>query len=503
MPGLPLTALEERGLVVREAAGRRQELRLAHPVYGEVVRSAMPSIRRRRHHRELAAAVEDCGARRRDDVLRLATWSLDSSGTVAPERLVEAAEQAQRRFDLPLAQRLAEAAVDAGGGPPAFVLLAEVSFRRGELDRAVGLLARAADLAETDEHVASVADARAHVLDLSGRPGEAWEVLEEAQGRVSTPELVESLAGRAAVLMLFAGRMPEALAAVSRILAAVGGDRGALAPRQRLRCDYVEPIALALSGRGDEAVEVSTAGIAWLVASDVPYPVENLLIGRVLAHLLSGDLAAAAEDAVAVERGFVAAGDVEGEATGRLLQGRVELARGDLAAARAHFEHAVALNRRLDDRIGLRWSLGGLAAATGMAGDDAGPVAAELTAIPGDPAWLFEPDLVARGLAWTARAEGRGRDAVVVAAAAADEAARRGQVLPELTLRHDLLRWGQRDQAVRPVLWPRRRPVRGPPRWRRRRRPSLPVPVPAIWPPPTPSRRSALAGRRLRRWPPP
>jgi len=119
-------AAEERGLLRVVADERRREVRLAHPLYGEVVRRRCPVTRSRRLLAELADLVEGAGARRRDDVLRVALWRLDSGTAQDGTLLLDAARQAFGRFDIDLARRLATAARDAGAGWAAAELLATV-----------------------------------------------------------------------------------------------------------------------------------------------------------------------------------------------------------------------------------------------------------------------------------------------------------------------------------------------------------------------------------------
>lgn len=119
-----IEAAEERGLIRIGTDGKRRDARLAHPLYGEVVRRQCPVTRSRRLLSTLADLVERAGARRRDDLLRVAVWRLGSGTAQAGGLLLAAAGQAFERFDLELAERLAGAAADAGAGERAAELLA-------------------------------------------------------------------------------------------------------------------------------------------------------------------------------------------------------------------------------------------------------------------------------------------------------------------------------------------------------------------------------------------
>ncbi|MCX4474111.1 LuxR C-terminal-related transcriptional regulator [Micromonospora sp. NBC_01655] len=115
---------EERGLITVERNDRRTDVRLAHPLYGEVMRRRCPVSRTRRLQARLAELVEAMGTRRRDDLLRVAVWRLDSGTAQDPALLLGAAAQAFTRYDVPLATRLARAALEADGGFDAAELLA-------------------------------------------------------------------------------------------------------------------------------------------------------------------------------------------------------------------------------------------------------------------------------------------------------------------------------------------------------------------------------------------
>ena len=79
-PETDLELLEQHGLIRMEASGRRLDVRLAHPLYGEVVRARLSPLRVRTVIRALAEALQRTGARRREDTLRVATLSLDGAG---------------------------------------------------------------------------------------------------------------------------------------------------------------------------------------------------------------------------------------------------------------------------------------------------------------------------------------------------------------------------------------------------------------------------------------
>ncbi|MBM7861931.1 helix-turn-helix transcriptional regulator [Lentzea nigeriaca] len=110
-----LDDLETRALIQVESSGRRTVVRLGHPLYGSLLRATCPALRAQAHQRALAAGLEATGARRREDLMRIATWRLDGGSPISLDLLAAAAEQAWAAQDVALAERLCRAAVEAGG----------------------------------------------------------------------------------------------------------------------------------------------------------------------------------------------------------------------------------------------------------------------------------------------------------------------------------------------------------------------------------------------------
>ncbi|WP_431930807.1 LuxR C-terminal-related transcriptional regulator [Micromonospora sp. RP3T] len=133
-------AAEERGLITMVRDDRRLNVRLAHPLYGEVMRRHCPVSRTRRLQATLAELLEQVGKRRRDDLLRVAVWRLDSGTAQNVTLLLDAAVQAFGRYDVPLATRLARAALEAGGGTDAAELLATILMFGDRPEEAIRVL---------------------------------------------------------------------------------------------------------------------------------------------------------------------------------------------------------------------------------------------------------------------------------------------------------------------------------------------------------------------------
>ncbi len=145
-----IESLEDRGLITSRIDGRRLQVCLAHPVYGDVVRSGINPRRQRVLARALAEAS---GGRRQDDTLLLASLRLVGGGG-SSDLLLAGARAAHERRDYELAERMARAAVEGGEGFDARLLAAEAAHRSGRPEQAaLELAALARDAADTTERV--------------------------------------------------------------------------------------------------------------------------------------------------------------------------------------------------------------------------------------------------------------------------------------------------------------------------------------------------------------
>jgi DNA-binding CsgD family transcriptional regulator len=439
---------ERQGFLEVFQDGRRTEVRLSHPMYGEALRRGLPRSRLRRISIALAGALKGTGARRREDLLRLARWQLDAGGAGDPELLSRAARRASDMFDFDLAARLARTALDSGGGVAAGLVLGETKFRSGHHAEAEFILAGLVPLCTSEVELAQVAGARAHIFsNLMGDSAAAARVLEEASAVITDAAARLQLLGRLAINRLFEGDPQGALSAAEPLLASAEDPwvaRGA----------YAASSACALLGRGQEAVDLAYRGLeAHRRTLDSVQLPEVQLIGAVLGHAAVGHLAQAEADAQIGYQACLAAGDKEGQATFSLLRGYVRVERGQLAAASKAFLEGATINRALQDVTALRWCLGGRALAEGMSGhpDLALSAAAELDQLPAGSAMIFELDLIGRGRAWVSVATGELSRARQLLSEAAARAAASDQRVAEARLLHDIARLGE-PSTVAPQL---------------------------------------------------
>jgi DNA-binding CsgD family transcriptional regulator/DNA polymerase III delta prime subunit len=197
--GNPASAedLERRGFLVTRMDGTRLLVRLAHPMYADVLKAKMPALRRRELARLLVGIADATGGTPGEDVLRLATWRLEAGGPQDPDLLFEAATIARWRYDFALAERLAVAAREAGAGFEASLLAAQLISLQGRGQDAERLLAELVDSATTDRQRGLVACARLDndVFHL-GRIERGLAMAEAAEQQISDPEWRDNLTAR-------------------------------------------------------------------------------------------------------------------------------------------------------------------------------------------------------------------------------------------------------------------------------------------------------------------
>ena len=352
--------LEERHLVELVSMGNRQALRLAHPLYEEVVLAATPRTRIRRRMRELADQTEDAGANRRDDLMRIAVWRLEGGGRTDPCRQLEAARRALAGFDAGLAERLARAAMaDREPDIDAHLVLGEALAAQERIDEADAELRRGAELASKDHEVASVAIARANLLFYrAGRSKEAARVLSQASKRLSDDDWraeVDSL------LTLFGARLGDLIG-----VARSGGrlaSRPESSPRAVVHALAYSSIANVMLGRLAEAHAQVRIGqrLVPQVREELPMAGPMLAFNDALTRSYAGALPAALASASDGQRASLAAGFVEEATIWGMIVSECQLLTGDLHAALQSAQDSLVLSRERDP-LSVRGICAGVAA---------------------------------------------------------------------------------------------------------------------------------------------
>ncbi|GAA1240709.1 LuxR C-terminal-related transcriptional regulator [Pseudonocardia aurantiaca] len=430
---------EVRGLVVVDVV--RDEVRLAHPLFGEVQRARCGVLRARRLRGRIAEALAGAGGAQAE-VLRRGVLAMESDLTPDPDLLTVAARTAAGRADARLAERLARAAIAAGGGfAPRLTLASVIVGHAGGADEE---LAELTANARTDtEHVQAAALQVDAYAFMTGRPELAGAVLARAQGAV---------AGRAASTELDALRAAvdafrNGGAATAALAAATLAEPG-LSDSGVAHASWALVAAHGLRGRLDGLELAEQSGVAAARRSlDLGWMEIPIRAWHGMALLLAGRLA---------EVELIGRELTERFGEMPLANGACSLVNGRVALTRGHVAEALRLLR--EARAGLApfgpaggWMFACLAdmtialAQSGSRGP-ARQTFAELAALPptGLAALAVEGALAA---AWVEAADGALSTAVAHTRHAAELAADRGA--QEVMALHTAVRFGDRTSAER------------------------------------------------------
>ena len=252
-----LESLERAGLVTIGVADG--EVRLAHPLQGEVVRAAMPRLRARAILLSEAERLEAMNPGPGPASLRIAVWRLDAGGRPDPAMLLRGAHLARYAHDFRVVRRLIEALPGEQLDAVAALLLGEALYELGDFEAAERVLARGQQLAGGDHVALRLAVTRTKNAQWGlCQPEAALAINAAARTVITAPQLAEELVADEASILTFSGRPDRALAVLEGI---TGRDR-----RTRVVRAIAGAPALAAAGRTAEAVSVAEAGYADHVA---------------------------------------------------------------------------------------------------------------------------------------------------------------------------------------------------------------------------------------------
>jgi ATP/maltotriose-dependent transcriptional regulator MalT len=441
-----LETLERRELVQRRTDGRRRLVDVAHPLHGEAVRAQLTPTRLEAIYTRLADAVEARGGRRGGDLLRIAVWRLEAGVTGDAGLFARAADQALAAPDAVLAERLARAAVRAGGDFGARLALGRALAGAGRGPEAQRLLADLAAQAETDRERAAVAVASARNLFWAlDRAEEADAVLQDAEQLVADDALRHELTAQRVRLTAAQGHPQAALAAAQSLL-----HDNSVHDRARTTVALGAVEALFSIGRTDEAVALAEASlpVARRHGDELPHAEPVLLGMRAMALRLAGRLVEAttlSENAYALllPRRSAPATAVEANSLGLIW-----LARGRVRTALRFCRESAALLRDGDGVGMLAFALAGLGQAAAQAGEPeaARSALAEMERTPlGHKGFAVELELAR---AWSAAASGELSRARGLASEAGALAQSRGQDAYAVRALHELCRLGDPATAA-------------------------------------------------------
>lgn len=437
---------EHRGLLTVAASGRRAEVRLAHPLFGEAIQVILRTTERRRLCRELADALAATPLRRRGELLRLATWRLEAGEVMSTEMVVAASRAANALTDFELAERLARAMPSGDDTFDSRLQLGYALCGLGRFGEAEAVLAPLVEVVSTSDQVrADLADARVLALGPGqSRVEEGLQILLDAEAGVSTPGIRALLQTQRAALLAFAARFDEASRIGATALLLVDDDAA------RVRAVTSVGSALIMSGQIDRALQMNedVFPIALRLQDRLPRGPMWVLSNRATALILAGRFDDVSELIVLI-LSMVRDDDRDTHFVIGVYQGRIALAQGHPATARRHLADALANGAQYGQGLYLHWCRALYAescALSGMAITEGS-----------DPPHYHEDDgrfLGAevderRALAWVTAAEGRHSDAVAELLTAADIARSRNQLVFELLVLCDLFRLGETSRVAR------------------------------------------------------
>ncbi len=434
-----LERAERRGLIRVVDVTGTADVHFTHSVIGEVIRQDLGQVASRRLRTELLGAMDLHPPRLPAERLRRAELALHADTKVDCEFLSRAAEDAIALMNITAAERLARAAVDAGGGLVASELLARALRWQGRAPESEAILESFDPDTLSEFELVRWGMARITNLQWSiGDAGAAAEILTMLQQRITHPRLRLVVDGSAAALAVLDNRLHEAATLAEQVLA------DPTAP----------PIAVgwAVFGGGmAAALKGCTADAARLAARgrEVYDKIDGLLrfllaLGEVRALTLAGDFDAAQARSGDIVR-ITSPSQYRARAMANVLAGTVELGRGHLRVAMERLEETLAA---LSGEAAASWNVPArlllVQCYCGLGFDQAAaPLVTELRELVSRAATMFEPS-VRIAEAWLAAAMGHVSGAVTMALHAADLAAASGQRSIELMALHAAARFGDK-----------------------------------------------------------
>ncbi|WP_237571520.1 helix-turn-helix transcriptional regulator [Mycolicibacterium lacusdiani] len=436
---------DSRGLITVEPAVGGAQVRVAHPLYGEVRRRRAPATRLRRLRGLVAAEL--AASRDHDDmrvVVRRATLSLDSDLAPEPDLLVRAANGAVWLADLPLAARIAEAAIRAGAGLDSRFIRAHALSWVGRGEEAEAILAEIDTGQLTVDDRARLAFLRAsNMLWALGDPSRAKAIIDDASP--VTTARARSYVDAFLTVYWFAVDQPDLAMQASQGLAldelpeVVGAEMAS---------------ALAVisgdAGRSTEALAIAEAGYTAATRSlDAPHMRFNIADAHVSALLLAGRIGEALK---AAERTRQQAADLPGAAhlLGPAVAGRAALGAGDTETASVSLEQTALALSAAGYAIGwgFRYRVSSVTALAirGSSAEAAAGLSVIDTVRRPFRSLDYERSLAR---AWVVACQGAVSEAIVVLLSAAERAAGKGRFAAEVMCLQTATQFGDRSCAPR------------------------------------------------------
>jgi DNA-binding NarL/FixJ family response regulator len=434
-----LRGLERRGLVEEHAHGTRSIVRLAHPLFGDVVRARMPPARRRAVCGRLADAAEQRGLAVGPELLQVAGWRLEQADRGDPKMFVSAARRAQAGFDADLAERFARAAIAAGAGLEAQVALGVALGAQGLVDDAERIFTQLEHDAPDDVWRAVIAAQWSEMLFLSGRSHDAAELVGKAAHKLAAGRIRDELRVLEANWAWLSGDLRESERVEEWL------QIGQRSPRWGMLVAFVITPMLVVAGRPQEAISILDRCDADAAALQEALPTVELTLRSTRAYALwsAGRLG---EELEYSERQLAAAvyrGELDPAAMFSFARGGAMTDIGQVQAAAGSLRDAISRFQQLGQEMYVSWSRAVLARALALAGDAAGARTALEDAELARPAQVafMDPELGSARI-WVAVADGRVPQAREIAIELGREHVAAGRLTAAARAFHDVARLG-------------------------------------------------------------
>ena len=438
--------LERKKLVELVRDGRRDEIRLSHPMFGEVLRLRTPGLRVRSISRVLAEALEATGSKRRGDALRASLLRLDGGGRPPVPLLMEATAQAMFAHDYKTGLRLARTAFDAEQTFETGMLLLAVLYDSDGGRESEPIFEIVEKLVETDSELAGFSLQRASTTFWKLADADsARRYLLDALERITDQTDRDEVASFLATMEVQAGRSREALELTADIIAKDTG-------RPFLLVSLSAGLAMSIIGRCEDAVAVTDRALSMVVEEGEGLSVSQralLTTHKTAALNETGRIHDAYETAAFIRTMSLNSNDIANQGFCGVALARVCMHAGRLREAATWAAESFDMFRRWGHPGPARWSLGYLALASAMLGDlgTAEDAISELDVLADHPAQMLEVDIL-RARAWAAVAKGHPEDGRTIlrdtAAAMRDSA----QTTFEILVLFDLARLGDADEVA-------------------------------------------------------
>jgi ATP/maltotriose-dependent transcriptional regulator MalT len=346
VPAEVVHRLERRHLVeardAPDSGGRRIEVRLGHPLFGEVVMSDASPRRLNECRRQLVVAWEQESSLGPDEILRVANWRAAVGDHGNPEVLLAGARRAMVLGDSVTAERLARGAHEAAPTATTALLLGGELSSLGRHDEALEVWQAAVDLpGEPVEHAEVAAAIAGDFAWRAGRPDDARRVLHHTAERLPDPQAIDLLASHEALLASLGA--PTATGAVAVAEAELA--RPLLSTTSRLRAQLAAASGWVDGGQIDRALDATQEALGVALRVEIPGLAMYHAMTLAQALILAGRVA----DAEAlVEGGHEAALAAHAD----VARGAWCFLRGVIAVFRGRPHTAVASLRESDQSLG-------------------------------------------------------------------------------------------------------------------------------------------------------